>query len=824
MASRRAEGRLTQLWQLPLLLISLGLFAYAAYLFIDPKPGLSVSQRISLAEGYLKNKRFGAAVEQCNKLLATEKLTPTGEARIHLLLAETLDIAQKEERISIPANHEQIIEQTRLALAEGGKVTSDVYRRLGESHEALGHVAEALDGYRRAMTIDPNRALPLRRKVIDLQLLQDDPAPAEASLEDYLKDPKLADSERAWALDAQAQVLIKRARYSEARPLLDKALRLDADLPSQGIYHYRLGLCAWKQGDMADAERLLRVSRDQMKAGHPLDPEAAYLLGRIRQAQNDPKEAIAFYDSVLTNYPEARPAPLARLGRGLCRVMLGQNAGALADLHEMASEPGPRANHQLFKTQAIAGLRQASVALAAKDDFQGALEVLADEQSLVPDPGSDFYTRLADVFARRAQQVQASVAAAPTEADRIGREQQVRQFRTRAGDAYIALSRALTLSDDRGNGDALWKGVDLYDRAGALPQTISALELFAAQRPADGLAPDVLLRLGRAYQAAGQVDKAIATFERNQFRYPQSLAASKSGVPLAEALMAKGADGFPKAQRVLLAVVENNLILDPNAEEFRQALFELAQLYYRTDRYEEAIARLDEMTQRYPRDPDMAQLVFLMADSYRKSAGLLNAKTPTPTPTRTTPGSPLAALAVQAKAAFTATNFADAAGSAAAGQAEANAARHDRLGKAKRLFDRVVDLFREKAPSRDLDKLYLKLSHFYRADCLYDLGQFELAIKSYDSATLRYPDDPASVAADVQIVNAYCALGRFDDARAANERAKWLLKRMPADAFNDGRFSMPKKYWDDWLRWTSESGMYARPKGAAPATRPAKAR
>src|SRR5204862_5097601 len=103
---------------------------------------------------------------------------------------------------------------------------------------------------------------------------------------------------------------------------------------------------------------------------------------------------------------------------------------------------------------------------------------------------------------------------------------------------------------------------------------IAALELFAAERPDDALAPDALLRLGRAYQAAGLFDKAIGAFQRNQFRYPQSLAASKSAIPLAQAYIAKGPDAYSKAEGVLHSVVDNNPLLTPESEEFRQAVFE----------------------------------------------------------------------------------------------------------------------------------------------------------------------------------------------------------------------------------------------------------
>ena len=68
--------------------------------------------------------------------------------------------------------------------------------------------------------------------------------------------------------------------------------------------------------------------------------------------------------------------------------------------------------------------------------------------------------------------------------------------------------------------------------------------------------------------------------------------------------------------------------------------------------------------------------------------------------------------------------------------------------------------------------------------------------------------DPTALAAYVQIVNAYCALGKVAEAKTANERAKWLLRRMPPENFSQGGFTMPKEYWDKWLQWTSAAGMW----------------
>ena len=74
MASRRPQRRIGQLWQLPLLVVSLGLFGYAAYLFIDPKPGLTIDQKVAAGRTYLAQERPKAAIEHLGRLLNTEKL------------------------------------------------------------------------------------------------------------------------------------------------------------------------------------------------------------------------------------------------------------------------------------------------------------------------------------------------------------------------------------------------------------------------------------------------------------------------------------------------------------------------------------------------------------------------------------------------------------------------------------------------------------------------------------------------------------------------------------------------------------------------------
>lgn len=780
MASRRANARLAQLWQLPLLLLSLALFGYAAYLFIDPQPGLTVEERINSVKTFLAQERPEAANQLVVRILSSEKLSAEHQGVLHLLNAESIDMAQKQKRITVPANYINIIEQTRRASGNGAKLDWQAFRRLGEAYEALRKPAEALDSYRSAMNLDPTHSLRLQRKVIDLQLAQDDTAPAEHSLEEYLKSAQLTDVERAWALGQKANILSDLGNFAEARRLLDQALKLSTDPIVQGEVNYHLGYCAYKLSNSPDAERYLRVAREQLRTQHPLDADAAYLLGKIAQERGDNSTAISFYEIVLVSHIDSKVAPSALMGRGVCRIASAQDDAGLTDLHDLLEQIQSHNNRQKLKDQALIALEQGAQILTGRQNLTGAIELLSYEQTLQPDPAANFYARLGNVFENRAEQIDRSIPMAQG-AERIRREQQVRESRTRAGDAYIAYSRKLTLADDKGYGEAMWKGIDLYDRAANVQCVISALDLFASERPEDPLTPDALLRLGGAYQAAGLFDKAIEAFSRNQFRYPKSLAASKSAVPLAQAYVAKGPEAFAKAESVLIGVVEDNPLVTPEAEEFRQALFELAQLYYRTTRYEEAVARLEEFTQRYKNDERMGQLLFLMADSYRKSASKLDVR--------------LASADITP-------------GAGAVDIVAAAAAKRDRLLKARGLYDQVVEFYKNRQPIGSIDQLYFKLSHFYRADCLYDLGEYADAIKLYDAAAFRYQEDPSALAAYVQIVNSYCALGRVQEAKTANERAKLMLARIPEASFKDGTFAMPKEYYAQWLKWTSQSGLW----------------
>lgn len=780
-----------QSWQLPVLLLSLALFGYAAYLFIDPKPGPTVEARIESARVYLRQERPEAGNEVLNKLLKTERLDRKQQGTIHLLLADSLEAFQRQKNLDLIGNHEKIVEQTLLAKNCEIELSAVDYQRLATSYERLGKSTEALANYRTALALDKDRELSLHRHVIELLIDDNQAVSAMDEIDRYLAIADVADAERAWALGAKAQILIDRDRFAEARVLLDRAekLAISSTPQQQGTLAYRLGYAAWKTRDDDEAERQFLLARELLGIGDPLDADATYALAKIAIDRNLLDPAGVYLQSILVSHPDSKYAPLAKLERGIVRAKQGQDGLALEDLGDTVRLiESDRARYKPLRETTIQALQQSAEMLANRGNYVGTIELMAREQTLEPSPPPAFFTRLAEVFQARSQQL--DLAATQTSGvDQLKLKQDARAMLSRAGQAFVAHARKIEPSDERGYGESLWKGIDSFDRAGDAPASIDALELFIADRPTDPLAPDALLRLGRTYQAIGAFDKAIAAFTRNQADYPNSLAASKSAVPLAESLLAKGPENDAMAERVLISVVDENRLITPESSEFRQALFELGQICYRGGRFDSAIARLENFIERYPDDDRKGQIRFMMADSYRKSATALGDRL-----TTIDAGTAVAAASGQP-----------------ADRVELVVARRERLRKAKSMFDGVVDLYKDAPPAGDLEQMYQRLAYFYRADCVFDLMDYAEAVGLYDAAARRYQNDPSALAAYVQIVNSYVALGKPTEARAANERAKWLLERLPPEAFDGKTFNVSRQNWQSWLAFTGESGLWAKP-------------
>ncbi len=372
--------------------------------------------------------------------------------------------------------------------------------------------------------------------------------------------------------------------------------------------------------------------------------------------------------------------------------------------------------------------------------------------------------------------------------ERTKTEAAARQFWADAAGAYLRHSQLTTLDDDV-SGASAWKAAELLDRAGETVAAIAAYERLTIQRPRDPRISEGMLALGRLYESAGMLDKAVEIFGRNVKENSRTPSSYASAVQLARCYVALGEQAQKPedrskndalAESTLLAVVQDDTDLKPEAREFRESILALGDLYYGEGRWGDAILRFDELVRRYPQDAGLPHALFLLGQSYRKSAAEI-------------------ADALKRDPAIS-------------NRGDLMQARGDRLRRAADDYGRVIGILDAPAMGEEpavagvsralsaLDRDNLRMAYTERAQCAFDLGDFENAVKLYQQAAARFPEETLAADAYVQIVNAYRQLKQPAEASAAAERGQWVLKRIPDAAFAGARPGGPDRgYYEKLL-------------------------
>ena len=220
------------------------------------------------------------------------------------------------------------------------------------------------------------------------------------------------------------------------------------------------------------------------------------------------------------------------------------------------------------------------------------------------------------------------------------------------------------------------------------------------------------------------------------------------------------------------------------------ALFQIADLYMRNERYEQAIVRLEEALSRYPDDGRVTRGRYMLAEAYRRSAARLPA-----------------ALAE---------------GQNLAERDKMMAEFRRRLHRAGELYAEVIATLEGDAADEGtgLEKAYVRSSHMFRADCAFDEASylptrgteaFERAIRLYKVAAWKYRTHPIALSAYVQIIHCHLRMGDIARARATLERASWILRGIPEDP---GVWRVPgesKQTWAEYLAWLRNTPTFRSP-------------
>jgi len=789
---------LAQSWQLPVLLAAVVLFGAGLYMAIPTPPTEQYGQALEKVRAMVVAGQFESAIEALDGMAGlVPELPKPLRGQYHLLVADTLFLAQQSKDWDQPANNQRIHDRYRQAQQLGVELDDDQYQRLIDTLVALGQSQQAL-----AILVERGDAGAGSRQKLLKRMIRSamDERPmaderARKLLEQLLAEDKLTQANEVWAVARQGELLMRRDDVKQA---VDMLLRRIARLQNAGVEDLgelmvQLGLAYLADGEPAEAERWLMRARQSLNEEDVLNAEVLVGLGRIRFDENNVVEALEYFDEVVTRFGSTKAYPPALVGKAECESRLGHHEQSLANYRKAvelfgtdpAGDPQQKAMlAESLTTQYELRFGQGDVALALKF-----LE-MARQLYSPPLPDAMMY-KLAmthELLGRKILGLDSDQKVTSDVWHKQDKQERLKAARHFAGaaDYYLDHARAVTVEDDEAYGRSLWNAGIYYDTAGLHKQAIAVFNEYVDARPDDPRRLTAMFRLAQAHQADGQFELAIEMYKQLIEQNPKSPEAYASLVPLAQSYIAKGPKHLDQAEHVLKSVVTDHPALRPESAEYRQALIELGQLYYRRGNqgdYEKAIARLDEVVARYGGDDgpeQMPELMFQLGDAYRKSVQQIDEKLSASLP-------PSQAADLRKKRAY-------------------------RLDRAQQAFANVINTYERRDPKTlsDLQKLYHRNSYFYRADCAYELGRYEGpdgAIALYEKAVQRYDKDPAALVALVQMVNSYCELGRWDMARAVNERAKVYLKRIPESAFDDPNLPMNRKHWQRWLDWTSQMAM-----------------
>ena len=781
--SRSPAGR----WQIPLLAVGLLVFSGGLVRMSAAYRPVTYEEEIER----VRVLRHSGALTRANvyllDLLADPKRPPERRGELHRLLAET--IRQAEQGLSEHDRHNvrAIVTNLQEAGRYGVALTAEDWVTLGDAYLWSKKPAEAADAYRQALRLSPREPDRLRRRLLEIQLASGKPLGGEslAELDAIIEDSSASPENYLWALDHKVEWLLDQRDGAGALALASAGKERLAGTAEKLALSYTEALCLCDGGARyaEEAETLLRSLLCDWAVRDELWCKANWLLGRLQQLDERPQAALTFYDEVLHTFQAGDVYDACALGRAECLAALERYDTALEAFAALKERLVERPGHPFLDREAIRlTVTAIGESLLRSESPDLGIEHLRFALSLTE--GADehaqgyYLSRIATGLTQMAAAGETAEAASAEDGERR------RALLAEAAEMFLSLSR-VQANDEVAATVSLQSAVENFDAAGMTERVAEVLAAFAKEHPGSDRRAWALNKLGLTCQGLQRFPEAVAAFDETIAKYPRQLEAAASMVPLAECLMTLGREHVRRGVDLLMTIVDDTApepLFDPQAQEYRGALFQLAEHYCRASEQEEpqhlekAIARLEVALALYPDDPQTTRLHFLLADAYRQSGSKLREEE--------------------------------------AGDREAVARLAEeadlRLRRAMAGYETVIT---ELAPHdastlTELERVYLRASYLYRADCLFDLGRYEDAIIAYNEAVWRYEDLPEAVSASMQIVHCHQRLGQRAEAAAALERLSWLLKKIPATVFQRASGMSSKEYWEGMVTRLQRTGVY----------------
>lgn len=756
---------LSDRWQAPLVLLAAIAAGWAFHALRPVERQVDYSALIADVAVLCEAGAYRDAADAAANLLEMSPAPgPEHAAELHHWLAEAAYRRERARRDPIPHNVALIIEHHLAAEALRRPTSAAEVLRLAVAYEWRRAPAEAVEAYRRVLTLEPDAEQRRAAQRALIALLSGRPSAEReraALIQALLGDPGISASDLWWGVQTAMQDAFERGDLDGARELLASEGEHLKRSDLRAVYDY---LHAWlliREGRHLEADPVLRGVEEWFDAtdGGERDLAAAgfrsalvrVLRGRIALSDQRPQQALSSFElaaeheapgEVLVAAAAGAAEALARLERhGAARTRIREAAQRLAQSTRAGAAGLPRLSRIAYDLHRE---RQEI------DDWVQAVDYMAVALELAPAEEASLHRQ----WNQRLAQVAAHAAARREAAER-------RDDLLLLAARHFEAAADLAGDDADAQSDLLWSAIEFFGRVRRTADERRLLERFVAARASDPRAPRARLLLAEGYESDGDLDLAIQSYDHVIQSVPNLAEAVRARLRRAECLLAKGEEHERQAEQALLALLESDAIT-PEAPVFRDALLSLAELLYRQRRLSESIRRLEDYLTLYPDGPAAARARFLLADAFRRSAYALRDEPPAGVPP----------------------------------------ARSGEESRAR--FRRSAELF---ASLEELDAadeegaLYERLALLYRADCLFELNEPETldqALSLYRQASARHQREPAALSAQVQIAAIHLRRGNLGEAARAVENARWLLRGIPDEAFVPG-VEGHRGAWDRYL-------------------------
>lgn len=798
----QVRTRWRELWQVPALAGAVALLAAGLSYGVATKPDPDFSPALRDAETLVDHENYKDAIRVLNSkvlpYVGRPEMSAKVEARFHQLIARAVYGGQKSLGIKHQENYRNALTEMRLAETGGADLTALDQFLIADSYLAMGEPDSAMARVEQIPLDRPDLRLRIAKAVIDRHMRLSPPRYNDASklLTDMLALPNLALDDRAWAEGQRARLDLAQGYADAAINRLLRAMpRLtSASRESLGALHMLLGEAYLMGMATEEAALQLDIAKGLIPEGGIEEGRLQLLVAHVAEHQDDYERVRDLYLRILERFQPDEIRVQAQLGLALAEASLNDHVSAQQILGDLVAQVGAREEAALaMRTRILSDLlslfreqfSQEGVDICYRyAELAGALYPIEEAPPDVLEAQALAHRALANRIADSAPKVDGPLG---PEMD-ASTEREVQRHRIQAATYFRLHAQAFILTDLKTYADSLWESANLYDQGGDQREAANVFRQFAADLETDARQPEARYRLAQALNSQGRYADAITVFrsliddrDRGVNHSGIGRFADLSHVPLAQVYLLDGDAGNDEQAEMLLERAVGGDLGGPESQTFLPAQTALGDLRLRQREFARAIESYEQVVARSPQGTVRPSLQFKLGEAYR-----LNAH----------------AIADRLSGSLT-----------DAERRTLETTMHDHLQKALGLYDSARLGLEGMQPQKRtaMDTLYLRNAYFYLGDCAFDLGDNDSAVRYYNAARERYPRDPASLVALVQIVNTYLRQGNVSAARAANERAKYFYENLPEEVWDDPNLPMRRRDWERWIE--SNSKLYAEEAG-----------